>query len=167
MDDNKKKKKFQIVETKSIPSQEKYKLGEVGMSFYDIKNFRPVFAFDYLSLNGNDYCFNNEGLSKEDYIGLLSGLRKISNTSYGVMHDNKAYRFHKIDFDDKSVTIKRQDFKNILTNKPELLDDEELPNLWQFDLHYVQEARVCGFLYQGVFYLVWYDRDHKIYPGTQ
>ena len=142
----------------------KYKLGSSGYSFYDIKNLKPIFAFDYLSLNCSELCFNSARLSTEDYIGFLEGLRKISDTSYQALHDTKNYRFHKIDFDDKKVSISRKDFKLILSNKPELLKDEELPTLYQFDIHYVQAARVCGFLFKGVFYLVWYDRNHTIYP---
>ena len=142
----------------------KYRLGSTGYSFYDIKNLKPIFAFDYLSLSGGELCFNSKGLSVEDYIGFLEGLRKISDTSYQTLHHTKNYRFHKIDFDDKKVAISRKDFKAILSSKPDLLKDEELPTLYQFDLQYVQAARVCGFLFKGVFYLVWYDRNHIIYP---
>jgi hypothetical protein len=52
-----------------------------------------------------------------------------------------------------------------LTFKEELLSDEELPTLYQFDLHYSQKARAGGFLFKGVFYLVWFDSNHIIYPG--
>ena len=149
---------------KILNQQTKYKLGEKGYSFYDIKNLKPVFAFDYLSLSGSELCFNSNNLAAKDYIGLLQGLKKISSISYNDLEVTPNYRFHSIDFSDKRVSISRKDFKQILTFKDELLKDEELPNLYQFDLQYVQEARACGFLYKGVFYLIWYDRYHKIYP---
>ncbi len=149
---------------KILNQQTKYKLGEKGYSFYDIKNLKPVFAFDYLSLSGSELCFNSNDLDAKDYIGLLEGLKKISSISYNDLKVTPNYRFHSIDFSDKRVSISRKDFKQILTFKEELLKDEELPNLYQFDLQYVQEARACGFLYKGVFYLIWYDRYHKIYP---
>lgn len=149
---------------KILNQQTKYKLGEKGYSFYDIKNLKPVFAFDYLSLSGSELCFNSNNLAAKDYIGLLQGLKKISSISYNDLKVTPNYRFHSIDFSDKRVSISRKDFKQILTFKDELLKDEELPNLYQFDLQYVQEARACGFLYKGVFYLIWYDRYHKIYP---
>jgi hypothetical protein len=145
----------------------KYTLGSEGYTFGDIKSLKPTFAFDYLSLTGGKYCFDSNKLVKEDYLGLLKGLRKVSDTSYQTLHDTRGYRFHKVDFNDPRVTIKRIQFKKILTNKPEELRDEELPNLWQFDIQYVQEARVCGFLYKGVFYLVWFDRNHEIYPSKK
>lgn len=149
---------------KILNQQTKYKLGEKGYSFYDIKNLKPVFAFDYLSLSCSELCFNSNNLDAKDYIGLLEGLKKISSISYNDLKVTPNYRFHSIDFSDKRVSISRKDFKQILTFKDELLKDEELPNLYQFDLQYVQEARACGFLYKGVFYLIWYDRYHKIYP---
>ena len=73
---------------------------------------------------------------------------------------------HGLGFIDKDkISITRKDFKAMLTFKEELLSDDELPTLYQFDFQYVQEARVFGFLYKGIFYMVWYDRNHMIYNG--
>lgn len=141
----------------------KYNIGETGFSFHEIKTYKPIFAFDYLSLNKGDLCFNSNSLNIKDFIGLLTGLKKISEVTYEDLHNNRLYRFHKIKFEHSSVKITKNDLKKVLTFKPELLDDEELPNLYQFDLHYVQKARVAGFLFKGIFYLVWYDRNHLIY----
>ncbi|MFT4019556.1 MAG: hypothetical protein QM668_21510 [Agriterribacter sp.] len=165
-------KKFKIADpvlqlAEILKQQSKYKLGEKGYSFYDIKNLKPVFAFDYLSLNNSDLCFNSTKLDVKDYIGLLEGLKIISAISYNDLNTNRNYRFHKIDFDNHNVSISRKDFKKMLTFKDDLLKDEELPTLYQLDLHYVQEARACGFLYKGIFYLVWFDRHHIIYPGDK
>lgn len=44
-----------------------------------------------------------------------------------------------------------------------MLSDAELPTLYQLDIQYVAEARICCFLFKGVFYVVWYDRNHIIY----
>jgi hypothetical protein len=148
-----------------LKNQSKYKLGEKGYSFYDIKHLKPVFAFDYLSLSGSDLCFNSERLDVKDYVGLFEGLKKLSLISYNELKVVPAYRFHSINFDEHKVSISKKDFKRILTQKEELLKDEELPTLYQLDFQYHQKARACGFLYKGVFYLVWYDRHHQIYPG--
>jgi hypothetical protein len=165
------KNKFDIADPiiqldKIINHQTKYKLGEKGYSFYDIKNLKPVFAFDYLSLLNTELCFNSLNLDTKDFIGLLEGLKKISSITYNELKINRSYRFHTINFDDPKVSIHKKEFKKALTYKVDLLNDEELPNLYQFDIQYVQEARVCGFLYKGVFYLVWYDRHHQIYPRS-
>ena len=161
-------KKFNIPSPKSdlnqIPLVSKYQIGESGYSFHDIKKQTPIFAFDYLSLEETELCFNCSKFKIEDFIGLFDGLKKISKIPYETLKTVPIYRFHSIDFDDNRVTISRKDFKAKLSFKEELLTDEQLPTLYQFDIQYVQEARVCGFLYKGVFYLVWYDRYHKIYP---
>ena len=141
----------------------KYQLGEKGYSFHDIKKLTPVFAFDYLSLNESELCFNCKKYNDKDFIGLLDGLKKVSKIPYETLKTIPNYRFHSIDFDDSRVTLSRNDFREVFTSKEEQLPDEQLPTLYQFDLQYVGEARVCGFLYKGIFYLVWYDRYHSIY----
>lgn len=168
--DNKKSNKFKIADpniqlNELLQSQSKYKIGEKGYNFYDIKHLKPTFAFDYLSLNSSNLCFNSNQLIIKDYIGLLDGLKKISTISYDILKKTPNYRFHPVDFDKDKLSISRKDFKAMLTFKENLLLDDELPTLYQFDFQYVQEARVFGFLYKGVFYLVWYDRNHIIYNG--
>ncbi|WP_346239383.1 hypothetical protein ABDK00_006690 [Niabella insulamsoli] len=75
------------------------------------------------------------------------------------------YRFHPVDFDEHNLSITRKEYKEALSYKPDEIADNELPTLYQFDLHYRQKARAFGFLYKGIFYLVWFDKDHLIYPG--
>lgn len=141
----------------------KYSLKQKGYSFHDIKNTRPVFAFDYISLYRSELCFNNDKLSVVDYNGFLGCLKDISNKTYQVLKETPNYRFHQVDFNDKRVSLTRKQFKAILAPREDLLSDDELPTLYQLDLNYIREARVCGFLFKGVFYLVWFDRFHKIY----
>jgi len=168
-----KKDKFKIPSTQhqvseAIKPLSKYRIGEPNYSFREILNLKPVFAFDYISMDQGDICFNSTKFKVEDFTGLLQGLKTISSISYGELHRVPNYRFHTIDFEDKRVSlISRKDFKSILTHKEELLPDEQLPTLYQFDLHFAQEARACGFIFRGVFYLVWYDRNHQIYPSNK
>ncbi len=163
---NKKKLKYadpksQIDELKKIKS--KYRLGEKGLSFYEIRDLKPVFAFDYLSLNNSDLCFNSPQLLKEDYVGFLDGLKRNSPKTYHELSTNKFYRFHSINFEIDNISISKGDYKKVLTHRESELSDDELPTLYQFDLHYNQKARACGFLFCGVFYLVWFDKNHIIY----
>lgn len=56
------RKRFNIPDPKPqlsnvVQAISKYRIGEKGVPFYDIKKQRPVFAFDYLSLNNSDLCF--------------------------------------------------------------------------------------------------------------
>lgn len=145
----------------------KYKLGDKGLNFYDIKKLKPVFAFDYLSLNGSVLCFNEKSRDKKDLLGFLKGLKKISSFTYDEISRNKTLRFHKIDFDEPKVSIKAKDFLNVLAPSGKGITEDELPTLYQFDLQYRIEARAVGFLFKGVFYIVWYDREHKIYPKNR
>ncbi len=165
------KSKFNIPDQKKaveefISLNEKYSLGSSGFAYYD--KLKPVFAFDYLSLEQSHLCFDNQQLKINDYQGFLDGLKRISDKTFSDLKLNKAYRFHTVDFDkDKTkLSINILDFKKALTKIPDRVKDEELPTLYQFDLIYKQMARACGFLYKGVFYLVWFDRDHVIYPGN-
>lgn len=146
---------------------DKYKVGATGVSFYEIREMKPVFAFDYLSLNFSDLCYNCNALKIEDYLGFLTALKTNSQFTYNELRTVKYYRFHPINFDTNNISINRKDFKKALSYRPDEIQDEELPTLYQFDLHYHQKARACGFLYKGIFYLIWFDRNHIIYPGNK
>lgn len=169
----KKKNKFNIPNPQGQLDQikiDKYKIGgDKGVSFHAIRDFKPVFAFDYLSLNASDLCYDCNKLTIKDYLGLLSGLKRNSQITYQELRTTAFYRFHPIDFDKdkKRISITRKDFKKALSNTPDDISDDALPTLYQFDLHYHQMARACGFLYKGIFYLVWFDRNHIIYPGDK
>jgi hypothetical protein len=147
----------------------KYRVGQKDdTSFHDIRELTPIFAFDYISMQENPLCFNATSLTKEDYVGLLNGLRKISPISYKELSTTPIYRFHQVNFNETRVLLSARDFKLILFPSESLREkvlDEELPTLYQFDLHYVQEARAVGFLFKGIFYLIWYDRNHEVYKG--
>jgi len=142
----------------------KYKIGEKGVSFYSIRNLKPVFAFDYLSLNNTDLCFNKTSRSKEDLLGFFEGLKKVSSFTYDEMSRTKALRFHSVKLEDKNVSLSNKDLLKILAPSGRGITENELPTLYQFDLQYKIEARAVGFLFKGIFHVVWYDRDHIIYP---
>lgn len=164
-----KNKAFEIPDPKkklenAINSLSKYKVGEQGIPFNSIKKLKPFFAFDYLSLENSNLCFNCKTNKRDDLLGLLEGLKKISSFTYEIMRSTKALRFHPIDLWDKEVKLQPKDFLKILAPSNRGMTEDELPTLYQFDLQYRIEARAVGFLYKGIFYLVWYDRNHIIYP---
>ena len=166
---SRKKKKFNIPDPKeplekAINSLSKYRIGEQGIPFYAVKDLKPVFAFDYLSMTGTDLCFNKKSNNREDLLGFLEGLKKVSGFTYERMRETRALRFHSIDLQDKNVSLKSKDLLKILAPSGRGINEDELPTLYQFDLQYKIEARAVGFLYKGVFYIVWYDRNHLIYP---
>lgn len=144
----------------------KYKLGEKDVvSLYHLQHLTPVFAFDYVSFNSGNLCFNGVHLKPEDFVGFLNGLKKISPIPYETLTRVDIYRFHKVSFND-DISISINDYKAILYPNERLraeVKDEELPTLYQFDLHYIQKARALGFVFKGIFYLIWYDRNHEVY----
>ena len=153
---------------KHLPNpQTKYKLGEEGWIFHAIKNLKPNFAFDYISLNRKELCFNHKNISRKDLLGFIEGLKKISGHTYEELKETKSFRFHKIDFDDKQhkIALRKSDFLKVLAPSRRALTESELPTLYQIDIQYVSEARIIGFLFKGVFYIIWYDRFHKNYGG--
>lgn len=165
---NKRIKIFDIPDPKNqiqnaIKALSKYKIGETGMNFHSIKHLKPIFAFDYLSFFKTDLCCNSKQRTKEDLLGFLQGLKKVSEFTYDNLTRTRALRFHKVDFNDNRVSLKPKQLIKILAPSGKNLTENELPNLYQFDLQYVGEARAVGFLFKGIFHLVWFDRDHIIY----
>jgi hypothetical protein len=159
----KSQKKKLIIPTPIIPTLSKYKIGEEGVSFRAISNLKPVFAFDYLTQSSTELCINHKNISKDDLLGFLNGLKKISGYTYDELSRDRILRFHKIEFNDPRVGIKPQDFLKVLAPCSRGIDEDQLPQLYQFDLQYRIEARAVGFLFKGIFHIVWYDRNHIIY----
>lgn len=150
---------------KLMGQHSRFELGKAGLQLHEVYNMNTRFAFDYICMDGtSDFAFNHRNLSLKDLNGFIDGLKKISKETYKTLKETPAFRFHPINFDDKRVTIKRDDLRNLLTTRASQLPDDQLPTLYQVDIQYTQAARICGFLYGGLFYILWYDRFHKIYP---
>lgn len=76
--------------------------------------------------------------------------------TYGAIDGNKNKHFHDIEW--KDVDIKESDFKKCISSlHPENID----VTAYQFKAF--QEARVIGFIYKTVFYIVMFDRGHNAY----
>ena len=135
---------------------EKFSLGNKTDNFHQIKHLHPVFAFDFISLNKGEFCFDGELLGRYDYIKMMKGLRSISEHTYEYMNRENRFHFHEIKWED--VTVKKSDFYKCISRKEN--SDEEIC-AYQFKVF--EEARIIGFLYKGVFYLVMFDRGHNAY----
>lgn len=137
--------------------------------FAKIEHFKPVFAFDYISLGKTKLCFNNPDLEARNFHDFLGRLYDISTKSYSDVHDNDKH-FHKINLARK----KHEDVQAILIEdakffaEKEDIDAENLPEIWQFTIATDNEnnyaPRVVGFFgTHGIFYLLWFDLEHSIY----
>ncbi|MFR7821849.1 MAG: hypothetical protein ACLU30_00485 [Odoribacter splanchnicus] len=86
----------------------------------------------------------------------MKGLRSISEHTYEYMNRENRFHFHEIKWED--VTVKKSDFYKCISRKEN--SDEEIC-AYQFKVF--EEARIIGFLYKGIFYLVMFDRGHNAY----
>ncbi len=147
----------------SIPEVSRFKLGEKRFSFYEIRDLTPVFSFEYISLCKTNKCFNCDNITQKTYHKFFERLKNISRVYFKeLMEAGRTVRFHRVDFNEKRVKITVSDFREALTPKPETLDDENTPELYQFSIG--REKRIFGFLIkQGIFYLVWFEIEHSIY----
>ena len=139
-----------------IEAHAKYEIGKETDVFDDVKNLKPIFSFDYVSMKNGFFCFNGNTLGRKDYVKLIKSLKEVSLYTYETM--NKEYRFHlhSIDWDD--VTVSESDFYKCIYGE---YHGEKDITPYQFKVY--EEARIIGFLYRGVFYLVMFDRGHRAY----
>lgn len=134
----------------------KYRKGEKTDDFHEIKNIYPVFAFDYISMQKSDFCFNGRLLGTKDYAKLLQALKSISGFTYQQMNDEYRFHFHEVEWEEVSVSA--SDFYKCVNGK---YDGEEDITPYQFKVF--EEARIIGFIYRGIFHLVMFDRGHNAY----
>ncbi len=134
----------------------RYKLGEKSDDFVDVKSLRPVFSFEYACLDGSEFSFNYRAISSRDYHRLISGLKDASSVTYEFMSTNGRYHFHDVKWDD--VDLSESTFYKCIQVQ---FNGERDLTVYQFKVF--EEARVFGFIYRSVFYLVLFDRNHKAY----
>lgn len=136
----------------------KYSLGSECNKINEIKELKPFFAFDYLSLNKSFFCFNSNLISLNDYKRFFDRLKTLSDLTWQQMSVDKSFHFHDVDFSE--ITSSESDFVKCLSKKNTQSEDI-MPTVYQFKIF--EEARIYGFFYKGVFYLVWFDRNHNNY----
>jgi hypothetical protein len=139
---------------------DKYDLGKITNNLSEIKNIKPIFAFDFLSFSKSNFCFNSNLINaKKDYLKLLESLKKISSLTFDELSKNRTYHFHDVDFSDTHPS--ESDFLKSIVQDSSKLQDSNTPTVYQFKLF--EESRIFGFFYRGVFYPVWFDRNHLVY----
>lgn len=149
-------KEFDGLQIPDRVQDKKFTLGEKTDDFQRVKHLNPVFAFDFISLNRGDFCFDGKLLGRDDYVKLMKSLKSISSYTYEML--DKEYRFHFHEIDREDVTISKSDFYKCISKN---CKGEENIDAYQFKVY--EEARIIGFLYMGVFYLVMFDRGHNAY----
>lgn len=115
------------------------------------------FSFKYLDTNNRK--FSGAGEDRNYWMTLLERLRDLSSCTAGELRQarNKTLRCHSIDWNDKRVS----------ENRFGIPGEEQLVDVpYQFSLSSNQHGRVHGFFIEDVFFVVWLDPEHQLYPGT-
>ncbi len=134
----------------------KYKFGQDSDRFEHIKHMKPVFAFDYLCEDASEFSFIGRTLGASDYKKLMTGLKRLSQYTYETLNRERQFHFHDVKWTD--VTVKESDFNRCIYG-----DSASNGDLTPYQVKVFEEARVIGFLYCGVFYMVLFDRGHNAY----
>ncbi len=134
----------------------KYKFGLDSEKISSIKHLKPVFAFDYVCDDNGEFSFCGQLLGASDYKKLVKGLKRISAISYNDLSRDQRFHFHDVEWND--VSVKESDFNKCIFGVAENNGDI---TPYQFKVY--EEARIIGFIYSGVFYLVLFERGHNPY----
>jgi hypothetical protein len=116
-----------------------------------------LLRFSFKFYDGNHYRFHCNGRHADYFVTLIERLKDLSRERVDVLTGtrNRTTRFHPIDWTDKRVCA-----TGFGIPQGEEYDDEA----WQFSLTKSEHGRVHGFLVGALFYVVWFDADHQLYP---
>lgn len=112
-----------------------------------------VFSFEFYDLSGK-YCLSN--FKQEDILLAIERLKQLnSKTLPELFRDKKVLHFHEVDW---SRTAEKKGFPNHVVNQM---------SPFQFSLNGInnQKARVYGAYNNEVFYIVWFDFNHCVWPS--
>ena len=140
--------------SKKIKKNKVPKTGASGIKSIKLKPQGISFSFKYYQDGHNKFSCNEKvatyWLTLIDRLKALSGL---SNQEL-LVNRSKTLRFHPIKWEDTSE------------NGFELPNEEQLVDTpYQFSLSSNEYGRVHGFFIVEVFYIVWLDPDHLLYPA--
>ena len=124
----------------------------------ELSQLQKGIAFSYKYLQEYHSKFSIRQRDIQYLIALLSRLRDLSSLSVQELKGNssKTLRCHSIDWKDTS----ENNFG--IPNEEQLVD---VP--YQFSISANEHGRVHGFFIGQVFYIVWLDPEHKLYPSRK
>lgn len=119
----------------------------------------PLLRFSFKFLDLDHELFHCKGREAIYFQRLLDRMKDLSGTPVSALTNarpNAALRFHRIDWQDDRVSVKSFGIRGW-----EEYDQEA----WQFSISANEHGRIHGFLIENVFYVVWLDPEHQLYPG--
>lgn len=112
------------------------------------------FSFKHLDYSHPKFKLNDQGACY--FLTALERLKSLSSMKLmELLHDRtRALKFHSIDWNE---TSEPSGFSNLNSQLRELTP-------YQFSLSSNEHGRVHGFILDNVFFIVWFDPGHKLYP---
>lgn len=142
------------------PTEVEYKSNLIEPTRVDSIRQNVSFNLKCLTSKGNKFRYQEK--DKNYFNKLLERLRDLSRmTKKELTVENsgkRSLRCHVIDFGDKRTT------ENCfgLPRESDLYDDA-----WQFEVSQNTNGRVHGYFIENVFYIVWLDPKHDLYPWVR
>lgn len=119
---------------------------------------RGLFCFSLKFYDATHPKFRCEGRDDDYFRALLDRMKALSRENVTSLMNRKSdtgFRFHPINFGEERVSESGFGIARL-----EAYDDVA----WQFSLTVNEHGRVHGFMIENVFYVVWLDPDHRLYP---
>lgn len=117
----------------------------------------PVsFNFKNMKEKGEKFTFNAQ--PSQYFKKFLERLSSIStmNKQEMIVNNRDSLRCHRIDFHDEGIS------ETTFGLAPDLDDDA-----WQFQISSNAHGRVHGYFVSSVFYIIWLDPEHELYPNQK
>ena len=118
-----------------------------------------LLRFSFKFYDPNHPVFHCKDRQPEYFRSLLEMMKTLSMMQVSELTHAKptsATRFHRIEWDRDNISVKTFGIKGW---------EEYDEDAWQFSISANEHGRVHGFLISNVFYVVWLDPEHKLYPG--
>jgi hypothetical protein len=147
-----------------VPKKQKIKKTDVpkdGASGIKPTKLKPPIgiSFSFKYFNNSHAKFSYLGKDDNYWITLIVRLKDLSGLTAQELRQgrNRALRCHPIDWESDKVS----------ENCFGIPEEEQLVDTpYQFSLTSNEHGRVHGFFIEDVFYVVWLDPDHQLYPGN-
>lgn len=120
------------------------------------------YSFKYFSQENNFGL--RDGCEGQWFVSIINRLQSLNDYSMGQILENssmrKQLRIHEVDFNGSNVSINRSAINSIPSN---IRDNEREFPLYEISIAR-SRGRVFGFFDNSVFYIVYLDRHHNMYP---
>src|SRR5579872_3099679 len=118
-------------------------------------NTHVSFSFKYLDIQNPKFCIKRkDGKYFNKVVERLHGLSGYTPMDFR-SNRSSSLRTHPIDFSETSEK------KGFPIKNPELTQSD---SAYQFEISANAHGRIHGLFIGPVFYVVWFDPDHKLYP---